>query len=239
MKKKIINHSTTITFIIMAILFSISFAILVPIIFRPFYYCAIKLLNIEGQSGYTYNEIKEAFDDVMNFIWHGSEFKTGVLAYSEEGASHFKDCVPLFWLDLWVCLISFIYLMTNFILVRFKVLEFKRYKGFHPLFFSGAIVILLVIIIGIFGMIDFYKLFEAFHKLFFPGKENWEFDEDVDEIIKILPENFFALCAAWIGGHVLIFDIISITYGIKTRKKGLGTVNSSDMIETEKEEENE
>lgn len=239
MKRKIINHSTTITFILMAILFSISFAILIPIIFRPFYYCSIKLLDIEGQSGFTYGEIKEAFDDVMNFIWHGSEFKTGVLAYSEEGASHFKDCVPLFWLDLWVCIISFIYLMANFILVRFHVLEFKRYKGFHPLFYCGVIVIGLVIIIGIFGLIDFYKLFEAFHKLFFPGKDNWEFDEDVDEIIKILPENFFALCAAWIGSHVLLFDIISITYGIKTRKKGLGTINSDSLekVEETKEEE--
>ena len=66
MKKKIINHSTTITFIIMAILFSISFAILIPIIFRPFYYCSIKILDIEGQSGYSYAEIKEAFESTTN-----------------------------------------------------------------------------------------------------------------------------------------------------------------------------
>lgn len=239
MKNKILNHSTTITFIIMAILFSISFAILIPIIFRPFYYCSIKLLDIEGQCGYSYSEIKEAYDDVMNFIWHGAEFKTGVFAYSEEGASHFKDCVPLFWLDLWVCIISFVYMMANFILVRFNILEFKKYKGLHPLFYSGAIIIVLVIIIGIIAMIDFYKVFEAFHKIFFPGKDNWEFDENVDEVVKILPENFFALCAAWIGAHVLIFDICGITYGIKTRKKGLGSVNSTVIEETEKVEENE
>ena len=85
MKKKVLNHTTTIIFIIMCIILSISFAILIPIIFRPFYYCSIKLLNIEKQSGFTYSEIKEAFDGVMDFIWEGKDFYVGVLNYSEEG----------------------------------------------------------------------------------------------------------------------------------------------------------
>ncbi|MBP5445052.1 MAG: TIGR01906 family membrane protein [Acholeplasmatales bacterium] len=239
MKKKVFNHITTIIFIIMCIILSISFAILIPIIFRPFYYVAIKLLNIEKQSGYTYSEIKEAFDGVMDFIWKGEPFYTGVLAHSEEGAAHFKDCIPLFWLDLWCFIISFIYVLTHFLLVKFKVLEFVKYKGFHPLFYAGVTTILFVIIIGIFGLIDFYKLFEAFHKLFFPGKDNWEFDEDADEIIKILPENFFALCAAWIGSHILIFDITAIVYGIKTRKNGLGKINNETIENIEKIDEKE
>jgi len=237
MKKNALNHSLTIVFIIMAILFSISAAIFIPIIFRPFYYCSIKLLNIEGQSGYTYSEIKEAFDGVMDFIWKGKDFYVGVLSYSEEGEAHFKDCIPLFWLDFWVFIISSIYLLTHFILVRLHILEFKIYHGFHPLFYSGIITIGLVVVIGIFGLIDFYKLFEAFHKLFFPGKENWEFDEEVDEVIKILPENFFALCAAWIGAHVLIFDISAITYGIKKKRKNKKTANSSDNTINEEKEE--
>lgn len=238
MKNKALNHSLTIIFIIMAILFSISAAIFIPIIFRPFYYCAIKLLDIEGQSGYSYGEIKEAFDGVMDFIWKGKDFYVGSLSYSEEGVSHFRDCIPLFWLDFWVFIISGIYLLTHFILVRLHILEFKIYHGYHPLFYSGIITIGLVIIIGIFGLIDFYKLFEAFHKLFFPGKENWEFDEELDEVIKILPENFFALCAAWIGSHVLIFDVSAITYGIKKKRKNKKTANSSDNIQIDEKEEN-
>ena len=238
MKKKVLNHTTTIIFIIMCIILSISFAILIPIIFRPFYYAAIKLLNIEKQSGYTYSEIKEAFDGVMDFIWKGKDFYVGVLNYSEEGVDHFRDCIPLFWLDLWCFIISFIYVLTHFILVRFKVLEFKLYHNFHPLFYAGIATIVLVIFVGICGLIDFEKVFEIFHKMFFPGKDNWVFDEDVDEVIKILPENFFALCAAWIGAHVLIFDALAITYGIKQRKKALKTPSLSDNQENDKIEEN-
>ena len=239
MKKKVLNHSTTIIFILMAMLFSLSAAILIPIIFRPFYYACIKLLNIEGQSGYSYAEIKEAYDGVMNFIWHGKEFYVGVMNYSEEGVAHFKDCIPLFWLDLWVFIISFTYMLTHFLLVRFHILEFVKYHGFNPLFYSAIVMIVLVVIIGIFGMIDFYKLFEAFHKLFFPGKDNWEFDEDLDEVVKILPENFFALCAAWIGTHVLIFDVSAITYSIKKKKNNKKTPELSDNQENEEIVENE
>lgn len=238
MKKKVLNHSTTIIFIIMAMLFSISAAILIPIIFRPFYYASIKILNIEEQSGYSYAEIKEAYDGIMNFIWHGKEFYVGVLHYTEEGAEHFKDCVPLFWLDLWVFIISLVYLTVHFILVRFNVLEFKKYFGFHPLFYASVIVIALVIIIAIIALINFDLVFTAFHMLFFPGKE-WEFYDDVDEFVKILPENFFALCAAWIGAHVLIFDVSAITYSIKKKKNNKKTPELSDNQENEEIVENE
>ena len=80
---------------------------------------------------------------------------------------------------------------------------------------------------------------EAFHKLFFPGKDNWEFDEDLDEVVKILPENFFALCAAWIGTHVLIFDVSAITYSIKKKKNNKKTPELSDNQENEEIVENE
>lgn len=218
MKRQILSHSTTIILIIMLILFSISYAILIPIIFRPFYYCAVKILNIEKESGYSFKVIREAYDDVMNFIWHGDEFKTGTLLFSEEGKSHFKDCVPLFWLDLWVCIVSFVYILVYFILIKLNKLEMKKYKGFHPLFYAGAIVISLVVIISLISIINFDLVFKAFHKIFFHGKENWVFDEETDEIINILPKKFMALCAAWIGIHIFAFDIFGIIYGIKKRK---------------------
>lgn len=219
MKKQLLNHSTTIILIIMLILFSISYAILIPIIFRPFYYCAVKVLNIEKESGYSFKVIREAYDDVMNYIWRGAEFKTGTLLYSEEGKGHFRDCVPLFWLDLWVFIVSSLYIFLYFILVKLNKLEMKKYKGFHPIFYSGAIVISFVVIIAFISILNFNLVFSAFHKLLFPGKENWEFDEETDEIINILPARFMALCAAWIGIHIFAFDIFGIVYGIKKRKR--------------------
>ena len=34
-----------------------------------------------------------------------------------------------------------------------------------------------------------------FHALFFPGKDNWLFDPRADQIINILPQEFFRDCA--------------------------------------------
>jgi len=46
---------------------------------------------------------------------------------------------------------------------------------------------------------DFTSLFTAFHTAFFPGKTNWIFDWRTDEIILILPEQFWARTAALVG----------------------------------------
>ena len=216
--KRLLNNILTIVFIIMVILFTISYAILIPISFRPFYYLSIKIFKIEESSGYSYEEIREAFDDMMDFLWLGKEFKTGSLEYTEEGMNHFKDCIPLFRLDLAVFIVSTVYIISHFILVKFKILEFKRFKNFSPLFFVGISTILVITILGILISIDFDKAFAIFHKMFFPGKDNWLFDPDEDEIINILPAEFFALCAGWIFGHILIFDISFITYGIINKR---------------------
>ena len=216
----------TIIFIIMTIIFSISAAIIIPIIFRPFYYASIKILDIEGKSGYSYNEIKKAFDGVMDFIWCGKPFNVGDLKYTHEGMLHFKDCIFLFWLDLIAFLVSFSYIITHFVLVKKKIINFYNFFGFHPFFYSGIVTIFLVVFLIIAISIDFERAFEIFHKMFFPGKENWVFDPDEDEVIKILPIEFFALCGAWIGGHVLLFDLSGITYGaiyrIRQRKMKKG-----------------
>ena len=209
-----INKITTIIFIIMAIIFSISAAIIIPILFRPFYYACIKIFDIEKTTGYSYHQIKTAFDEMMDFIWAGKPFRTGDLAFSYEGMCHFRDCIFLFWLDLICFMVSLLYMCIHIKLVRNKIISFYNFFGFHPYFYSGIITVLFVLTIVIIASIDFYDAFIVFHKLFFPGKDNWEFDPDKDEIVRILPEGFFALCAGWIGSHILIFDISAISYGI-------------------------
>ena len=155
----------------------------------------------------------------MDFIWKGSEFKTGKLKYSESGKSHFEDCVPLFWLDFIVFIITSILMVTFLILHITKVVRIQDIRGMSPLFYGGIITIGLVICLGIFGVINFDLLFEYFHKVFFPGKDNWVFDPRYDEVILILPEKFFMRCAILIGSTLFVLSGISIAYGIIKKKK--------------------
>ena len=53
---------------------------------------------------------------------------------------------------------------------------------------------------------DFDGLFTAFHHLFFPGKENWIFDYRTDEIILILPEEFWLRTAALVAELTLVIQ---------------------------------
>ena len=221
-KKNVVNIIITVTFIIMTMIFSLSSAILVPAMFRPFYYMQINPLHIPEYSGFSYSQIKTAFDDVLNFIWLGTPFKTGDLKFSEEGMMHFKDCVPLFWLDLILCIISFVSLITIYLLQKFKVIKLKKFFNFHPLFYAGVLLFTFIIILGIWAAIDFNSLFTAFHKVFFPGKENWLFDPDEDQVILILPINFFMNCALYIGIVVITYNVFGIAYSIINR---VGLVN--------------
>ena len=53
----------------------------------------------------------------------------------------------------------------------------------------------MFLLVGALAALDFNRAFVAFHVLFFPGKDNWLFDPRTDQIINILPQEFFRNCA--------------------------------------------
>ena len=222
---RLIDKIMTIVFIVVLVLFILSCSIFMPLMNRGFYYAQIDDLNIVEtlnnytREDYTKDDVIEAFDDVMDFIWKGSEFKTGKLKFSESGKSHFEDCVPLFWLDFIVFIITSILMITFLILNITKTVVIQDIKGMSALFYGGIITIGVVIILGIFGIISFDLLFEYFHKVFFPGKDNWVFNPRDDEVILILPEEFFMRCAILIGATLFVLSGSAIAYGV-IKKKG-------------------
>lgn len=214
MKNRILNKIGKLLLVINISLFIISFSISFVILFRPFYYYHIGYLNIEKETGYTYNEIKESYDDVLNYLTLNKEFKTGKLAYSNEGYDHFKDCKILF-------IINFVILGVTGIIIIIKKIYFNkiRVKGFNISFWSSITVLGLFILILITAFIvGFDQCFKTFHNIFFLGKQNWLLDPNVDEIIRILPEEYFMNCALAV---ISLISIISISIIIKeiTRNK--------------------
>lgn len=208
-------------------LFFISFAASIPAVFRPFYYACITPLHIEETSGYDRETIVEAYDDVMNFIWEGAGFKTGSLKWTEEEKAHFEDCVPLFHLQVILASVLGAYLLVFLILRKKNVLRPAKLWGISSVSYGGMFTLLVMAIIGIFAAVDFDKLFNLFHAVFFPGKGNWIFNEKTEQIINILPEEFFAACAGFIVGLVVIFSIIAVVVGVVKREK-VARINASE-----------
>lgn len=170
-------------------------SIAAPILCRPFYYAHIGPLELEGQTGLTEAEIRTAYDEMLAYCLGGEEFSTGVLKWSDSGKSHFTDVRTLFLLDLRIFAGSLAAIAVLLLAARLLRRSFARLWRRGPCFWAGAGLGGVFLLVGGLATLDFDRAFVVFHTLFFPGKTNWLFDPDTDQIINILPEAFFMHCA--------------------------------------------
>ncbi len=183
----------------------LTFSIAVPIMWRPFYYMQIEPLNLPENTGYTEDEIKTAFDEVLDYcIGANDEFSVGVLEWSESGKSHFTDCRVLFLLDLRLLVVGAVAVIILLVLSRVLHRRCAPILKRGPCFWAGAGLGVVFLVIGGYAALDFDRFFTVFHMIFFPGKDNWIFDPNTDPVINLLPETFFLNCA------VLIFAILIV-----------------------------
>lgn len=179
-------------------------AVAAPILCRPFYYAHIGPLRLVERTGYTEEEIRTAFDEMLDYCLGGEEFSTGALKWSESGKSHFTDVRFLFLLDLQVLACSLGLLAASAVLARRGRQRPARLLGRGPAFWAGAGLGAACLIVAALAALDFDRAFRVFHTLFFPGKDNWLFDPARDQIITILPQAYFRDCA------ILILAILAL-----------------------------
>lgn len=220
MKNKILAIVLTAIFGTAVFFLIITASIGLPIYLRFFYYLHINALGLPESTGYDYATIKTAYDQVLNYLTlPNREFGTGALAFTAEGASHFADCKVLFNLNLIVLIISAIIILTLLILNAKKVITLCRPFKMNVAFLSACSVLFAFVVLGVVVSIDFNTAFIVFHKLFFAGKDNWTFHPNKDEIIKILPQQFFMNCAIFILLGIVLISLSIILVQIIKRKK--------------------
>lgn len=214
------NKICTVLFCIFLILFMLTFSIGLPIYCRFLYYIQIKTLNLESLTGWSYDVIKTAYDEVLDFCtlpWV-TEFGAGQLKFSESGAAHFYDCKLLFNLNAGVLLASAEVLIFLLVLQKIKIIKLLSLKGHRPCFFAAIAAIALPLALGVIIAIDFQAAFTVFHAMFFPGKDNWLFNPHTDEIIRVMPEQFFMNCAIVIGVGLVTFSATLIITDLITKR---------------------
>ncbi len=204
-------------------LLTLSGAVAVPLLCRSFYYAHIGPLGLPAYTGLTEEQIRTAFDEVMDFcLGLRPEFSAGVLPFSESGASHFADVKALFLLDLWAALLSLGLLAALLLFCRSSGLRPYRFRGRGPGFWAAAGLGTAFLLVGGLAALDFDRAFVMFHALFFPGKTNWIFDWRADPVILILPEEFFRNCAILILALLLLWCAVLMAadlYGWRGRKR--------------------
>lgn len=218
MKQKIWSITLSVVFA----LFLITFCIGLPIYVRAFYFVQIDGLDLVNKTGLTKQQIITAYNQVLDFLTIGRPFGVGELRYTQSGKAHFEDCKILFDLNAYVLVISFVILTVAVVLSKLKVLKPYRFKNHHFMFYSAIALLILFATLVLMAVQDLEQAFTVFHKVFFPGKDNWVFDWYDDQIIQILPFNFFMSCGALISGSLIITCITIIIVSVIKKKKANG-----------------
>ena len=201
------------------VLFSGSIA--VPLLCRPFYYFQIDALHLPERTGLTQEEIRTAFDEMMDYcMGETEEFSTGSLAWSESGKSHFTDVRGLFLLDLQVFMESVLLLIILLLLGRVTQRKCAPLLGRSPGFWAGAGLGAVFLVIAGLAALDFDRAFTIFHTIFFPGKDNWLFDPRTDQIINILPQEVFRNYALLILGILIAGCAALILWDVLRKRPG-------------------
>ena len=214
--QKLVSITVSVLVAVLIITLSIS----LPILIRPFYYTQINALKLPQKTGLTYEEIKLAFDEMMDYcLGLRSEFSAGTLGFSEEGASHFTDVRILFIINFSLVISSAAALIAIAIMTKKKRLAPHRFHGRSAPFWSVAAILSVCVTLGVCCAINFRETFVFLHKIFFIGKENYAFDPDTDPIIHLLPNQFFSNCAIFIFVSILVLSAIVLIFEFLPRKK--------------------
>lgn len=209
----------TVTLSLLTAVVLLTLSIAAPILCRPFYYAHIGPLELCRSTGLTESEIRTAFDEMLDYCLGGEEFSTGVLRWSEEGKSHFTDVRRLFLLDLWALGIGAVLLVAVLAAARLSHRRAAPILGRGPAFWAGFGLGAVFLLVGGLAALDFDRAFVVFHSLFFPGKDNWLFDPRTDEIINILPQEFFMHCAVLILTILIAGCIVLIAADLVTSRR--------------------
>ena len=179
------------------------------------YKADVRLLGLAWRTGMDENEIMENYNAMMDYLspFHKGEFDLPSLAYSENGAYHFYETRNIFTALYIAGAVSFVLMIFMLVKLR-KDADFRKILGI-----SGALTLIIPIILMIVIAIDFNAAFIVFHKLFF-NNDMWIFDPAVDPIINILPWQFFMHCGIFIGSLWIIASILQLVICVK-KKRGV------------------
>lgn len=166
----------------------ISIGVIFTVNFRPLYYFDINYLNIKETSGYDEELIRKNYNALIeyNSPFYKGELELPDLPSSPQGLQHFVEVKDIF---AAVYFLAFTSLITCILIIIYK----QKKKDYSYLLLSSITVILLPIIIGVLVSVNFDRAFVVFHKIFFRN-DYWIFNEELDPVIKILPQTFFLHC---------------------------------------------
>ncbi len=220
MENKILKRAISLLFAVAATLLILSLSIAIPVFCRPIYYAHIDALDLPQQSGFTAEQIRTSYDAVLDYLTlPNKEFSVGDMAYTYMGAEHFREVKTLFTLNTTVLICSAVCVASILLLRKCGKIGDLKLGKHTATFYSGSVILSSLASIGIVAAIDFKNAFILFHEIFFPNNDYWIFDTSTDEIINILPEEFFMNCGIIIAATAIVLSLAFIIFDIIKNRK--------------------
>ncbi len=199
-------------------LFLASLSVVLVLNLRCIYYFDIDYLNLVEETGYSEEIIRDNYDALIdyNLLWKGAdELEFPDFPMSDEAAIHFKEVKRIFVALQILCPV------TGVILLIFLCRKLAA-RDYGSLTLISILTFAVPIVLGVYAALNWETFFVQFHELFFQN-DYWLFNPITDPVILILPDAFFAHCAAAILLILFVGGILTeVAYRLLTRRFRMG-----------------
>ena len=197
-------------------LFLICASVVLVLHLRTIYYFDIGYLNLEEETGMSRSEIRENYDAFIdyNLVYKGiDKLEFPSFPMSESGEIHFAEVKRIFVAIQWLFLITGVFTVLG--LIR----KIPR-RDFGSLKLISILTLLIPAVLGILAALNWEQFFVTFHRLFF-NNDYWIFNPMTDPVIRILPDTFFAHCAAAVLFFLVLGSLLTgALYRILVPRRG-------------------
>ncbi|AIY79405.1 TIGR01906 family membrane protein [Clostridium botulinum] len=199
-------------------LFTISISVIITLNLTFIYKLTIYKYNLSKVSGLTVEELMVNYKKIIVYLQNPFIEKLYFPNFpmSIQGEIHFQDVKRIFmYIDIYIFLVMI--LLGVYFLIRDKIRHDNYIELKYILNSSANYILVFVIFLILCILINFSKIFNTFHKIFFRNTY-WVFDSNLDPIIDVLPEEFFMIMSVIILIFILVHALISKIYYYKNCK---------------------
>lgn len=197
---------------------SIALSVIITLNLTIVYELSISRFNLTEISGLSSWKLMDNYNSMINYLKNPfvDKLTFNDFPMSITGEIHFQEVKRIF-MGFYIIIISFI--LVYILLKCIKKVSAKINFRLMLNYCSNTIIVLFISAM-IVMLIDFSKVFEIFHKIFFRNNY-WQFNPITDPIINVLPEGVFMSYAFVIIALLIVQAIIYkvIYYKYKKTKK--------------------
>lgn len=209
---------------VMVALFTIGISVIFTLNLKVIYIYCIDKFNLNNVVNLSKEDIMLDYKNLLNYLQNpfNKKLMFNNFIMSKNGEIHFFEVKRIF---LFIYLAISVILFITLIYILIKKINNKKLYIYKDLNYGANTLIVFICILAFSMYLDFSKAFIIFHKIFFRNNY-WIFDESLDPIIKVLPEEVFIIYAIVILILILVFIVAYKIYYYKSINKNKIMINN-------------